>query len=92
MVVLMAMKRWQSRITFDQQTSIWNVNISIRLHLLSTNHHGVDDDYLQYAGGAEDPVVDVAEAAVHQGRHHPAQPLLSLPSLNSPVMQVARSG
>ena len=52
---------------------------NVSLHF--TDHHGVDDDDLQDAGGAEDPVVNVPEAAIHQSSEHPAKPLLGLRSL-----------
>ncbi len=44
----------------------------------STDHHSVDDDDLHDAGWAEDPVINVPDAAVHQSSDHPAQPLFGL--------------
>ena len=46
-----------------------------------TQIDSVDDNDLHDTGGAEDPVINVPEAAVHQSSDDPAQPLLSLRSV-----------
>ena len=58
------------------QNSIWPTNCkkwsNKAFDYVSTDHHSVDDDDLHDAGGAEHPVINVPEAAVHQSSDHPA--------------------
>ena len=50
-----------------------------------THSHGVDDDDLSDAGGAQDSVVDISHAAVHQRCHDARHSLLGMVSLESVV-------